>query len=231
MGRRAIRPESAGAGAVEAQAEGGAGEIRALVEGALQQLGGRPVPFELLFGKSDLQIATTIADAPGDRNRPRRDDDGGADIEGVENAFERIQATQAALQATQEQLDAACGEARAQVIDTPVRGDGAGNQGYIDELAVNPWTGSETSDPSAAPYEEAQYAPLMRYPGYNPVQQGVIAMAHSLNLRVVAEGVDAEEQARFLREHGCDEIQGFLFCEAVPAEEIPRFLQKSWLRR
>jgi diguanylate cyclase (GGDEF)-like protein len=47
----------------------------------------------------------------------------------------------------------------------------------------------------------------------------VIAMAHTLKLRVVAEGVDMEEQLTFLRSQGCDLMQGHLFGPAAPAEE------------
>ncbi|HEY7509702.1 MAG TPA: EAL domain-containing protein [Vicinamibacteria bacterium] len=47
----------------------------------------------------------------------------------------------------------------------------------------------------------------------------VIAMAHTLKLKVVAEGVDTEEQLTFLRAHGCDLMQGHLFGPAAPAEE------------
>jgi diguanylate cyclase (GGDEF)-like protein len=52
----------------------------------------------------------------------------------------------------------------------------------------------------------------------------IIAMVHSLGLRVVAEGVETSEQADFLRERGCDELQGFLFSPAVPAEAFAQFL-------
>jgi len=47
----------------------------------------------------------------------------------------------------------------------------------------------------------------------------VIGMARGLDLRVVAEGVETEPQLAFLREHGCDEVQGFLL--GVPAAELP----------
>ena len=44
---------------------------------------------------------------------------------------------------------------------------------------------------------------------------------------MIAEGVETVEQADFLREHGCDELQGFLFSRAVPASDFVRFLDKQ----
>ncbi|MCZ6782821.1 MAG: EAL domain-containing protein [Proteobacteria bacterium] len=55
----------------------------------------------------------------------------------------------------------------------------------------------------------------------------IIAMAHSLRLAVVAEGVENAEQLEFLRERGCDEIQGYLLSPAVPAAEFVRFLERE----
>jgi diguanylate cyclase (GGDEF)-like protein/PAS domain S-box-containing protein len=55
----------------------------------------------------------------------------------------------------------------------------------------------------------------------------IISLAHSLNLRVIAEGVETEEQANLLRLLKCDEIQGYLFSPAVPAERIEEFLRKK----
>jgi diguanylate cyclase (GGDEF)-like protein/PAS domain S-box-containing protein len=48
----------------------------------------------------------------------------------------------------------------------------------------------------------------------------IINMAHSLRLKVVAEGVETREQLEFLRVHGCDEIQGYLLSKPVPADEL-----------
>jgi diguanylate cyclase (GGDEF)-like protein len=56
------------------------------------------------------------------------------------------------------------------------------------------------------------------------VASAVVAMAHSLNLRVVAEGVDCAEQIEPLRRMGCDLIQGFIFSAALGAEEFARYL-------
>ena len=48
----------------------------------------------------------------------------------------------------------------------------------------------------------------------------IIAMANSLDLKLVAEGVDSARQLQFLREHGVDIIQGYLFSRPVPIEEF-----------
>lgn len=55
----------------------------------------------------------------------------------------------------------------------------------------------------------------------------IVAMAKSLNLRLVAEGVDDVAQMAFLREKGVDIIQGFLFTEPLPAEELVLLLENN----
>ncbi len=57
------------------------------------------------------------------------------------------------------------------------------------------------------------------------ITEAIIAMAHSLKLKVIAESVETEEQLRFLRKHGCDEMQGYFFSKPVPASELLRLLQ------
>ncbi len=54
----------------------------------------------------------------------------------------------------------------------------------------------------------------------------IAGLAHSLNLGIIAEGVEDEHQARLLKEQGCHELQGFLFSRPVPAEELERELLK-----
>jgi diguanylate cyclase (GGDEF)-like protein len=55
----------------------------------------------------------------------------------------------------------------------------------------------------------------------------IIELAHTLGLEVVGEGVESEEQARLLREMGCDMAQGFHFSKPLPPEEIPALLSSG----
>ncbi len=54
----------------------------------------------------------------------------------------------------------------------------------------------------------------------------IISMGHDLNMRVIAEGVETEEQLEFLRRNGCDEYQGFLYSHPLTAEEMGKMLRK-----
>ena len=68
---------------------------------------------------------------------------------------------------------------------------------------------------------------VTRNPGDVGIVTTIISLAHSLGLKVVAEGVETEEQAKLLRLLRCDEIQGYLFSPAVPAEQIERMLRED----
>ena len=54
-----------------------------------------------------------------------------------------------------------------------------------------------------------------------------ISLAHNLNLKVVAEGVEIEGQAAMLKQLGCDQAQGFLYSPPVPADQLARMLRES----
>jgi EAL domain-containing protein (putative c-di-GMP-specific phosphodiesterase class I) len=57
------------------------------------------------------------------------------------------------------------------------------------------------------------------------VASAVISLGQKLNLRVIAEGVETEAQAAFLRDINCDEMQGYLFSRPLPAQEIEVLLK------
>ena len=68
---------------------------------------------------------------------------------------------------------------------------------------------------------------VTRDPDDAAIATAIIAMAHSLELTVVAEGVETEEQLEFLRAQKCDEMQGYLFSPAVPAAQFDELLESS----
>lgn len=58
------------------------------------------------------------------------------------------------------------------------------------------------------------------------IASAVITLAHSLGLKVVAEGVETAGQAEFLRQKGCDSVQGFHFCRPQPAAQASEFCRR-----
>lgn len=59
------------------------------------------------------------------------------------------------------------------------------------------------------------------------IVRAIVSLAHSLRLKVVAEGVETEEQLEFLKALGCDQYQGYLFSPAVPPTEFAQLLRRS----
>jgi EAL domain-containing protein (putative c-di-GMP-specific phosphodiesterase class I) len=59
------------------------------------------------------------------------------------------------------------------------------------------------------------------------VALAVISFARTLGMRVNAEGVETPGQARFLKQHACDEIQGYLLSRPVPADELEALYRRG----
>jgi diguanylate cyclase (GGDEF)-like protein len=58
------------------------------------------------------------------------------------------------------------------------------------------------------------------------IAKAIIAMAHSLKLKVIAEGVETQEQLAFLKGEACDEFQGFLYSRAIPGRDLAHLLSQ-----
>ena len=67
-------------------------------------------------------------------------------------------------------------------------------------------------------------------PDEGVLAQAIISLGHNLHLRVIAEGVETDAQVRFLKRHGCDEVQGFLYGEPVPPDQHARLLAQAKTR-
>ena len=68
---------------------------------------------------------------------------------------------------------------------------------------------------------------LATSPGDQAIALAVITLGHRLGLKVLAEGVETEQQRRFLRDNGCDEMQGYLFSRPVTADQIAQLLRQQ----
>src|SRR5690606_34259333 len=59
------------------------------------------------------------------------------------------------------------------------------------------------------------------------ITEAIIAMGKTLSLTVIAEGVETEAQERFLREHACDQSQGYYFAKPISPDEFVEFMRQQ----
>jgi len=88
-------------------------------------------------------------------------------------------------------------------------GTGYSSLGYLAKLPVN-----------ALKIDRSFIITMAKDPDSMNIVSTIISLAHTLNLKVVAEGVDSEEQSRLLSALKCDEIQGYLFSKPLPAAQV-----------
>jgi diguanylate cyclase (GGDEF)-like protein/PAS domain S-box-containing protein len=68
---------------------------------------------------------------------------------------------------------------------------------------------------------------IQQDPSDAEIVAAIIAMAHNLNIQVIAEGVETEAQMEFLRKHNCDEMQGYFWSPPVSSDNIEQMLAAS----
>jgi len=93
-------------------------------------------------------------------------------------------------------------------------GTGYSSLSYLIKLPVN-----------ALKIDQSFVATMASSPESMTVVTTIISLAHALGMKVIAEGVETEEQARILRLFKCDELQGYLVSAAMPAGEVAAFLR------
>ncbi len=95
-------------------------------------------------------------------------------------------------------------------------GTGYSSLSYIAKLPIN-----------ALKIDRAFIINMASNPDDLSIVSTIVSLGHSLSLRIVAEGVETEEQAKLLRLLKCDEFQGYLFSPAVSAEKIESLLKEN----
>src|ERR1051325_5179246 len=79
-------------------------------------------------------------------------------------------------------------------------------------------------------YRSLRYLVRMRDAGYpRNIVAMIVSLAHTLGLKVIAEGVEDDEQVRLLKDLGCDQIQGYLVSRPVPPQDIEALLRRAAL--
>jgi EAL domain-containing protein (putative c-di-GMP-specific phosphodiesterase class I) len=95
-------------------------------------------------------------------------------------------------------------------------GTGYSSLGYLAKLPVQ-----------ALKIDRSFISAMLSDPAAMTIILTINSLAHTLGLKVIAEGVEEEEQAKYLRLLRCDQIQGYLVSQPLPFDEITRFLRAS----
>jgi diguanylate cyclase (GGDEF)-like protein len=129
----------------------------------------------------------------------------------------KLELTESVLLNTSEEVIATLKSLRALGVDISIDdfGTGYSSLAYLKKLPISELK-IDRSFINDIPHDEDDCA----------ITQAILALARSLALEVVAEGVESPEQAQFLIDHDCEIAQGFLYSKPLPADEFYRFVQE-----
>jgi len=135
---------------------------------------------------------------------------------GLDGRWLELELTESFIMQDAERINTAMGELKALGVEIAVDDFGTGYSSLsylkrfpVDRLKIDKsFVQDVTHDPDDA-----------------AIARAIINLGHSLNLRVVAEGVETQDQMDFVRSHGCDEIQGYLFSRPLAAAEFEALLR------
>jgi EAL domain-containing protein (putative c-di-GMP-specific phosphodiesterase class I) len=99
-------------------------------------------------------------------------------------------------------------------------GTGYSSLGYLAKLPVQ-----------ALKIDRSFISAMLKDPAAMTLVQTIISLCHTLGHKVIAEGVEEEQQAKYLRLLRCDEIQGYLISKPQPFDEMTRFLHANRARQ
>jgi EAL domain-containing protein (putative c-di-GMP-specific phosphodiesterase class I) len=140
------------------------------------------------------------------------------DETGLDPNYLELELTESVLMKRAEAAEAKLKSLRARGIQIAVDdfGTGYSSLSYLRQFSID-----------ALKIDQSFIRQLTITPEETTIVAAMISMGRSLKLRVIAEGVETERELNFLREHRCDEVQGFLFSPPVNPEAFATLLQDS----
>jgi diguanylate cyclase (GGDEF)-like protein/PAS domain S-box-containing protein len=135
---------------------------------------------------------------------------------GLHPSFLELELTESVLMKRAESTDLILKELRAMGVHLAVDdfGTGYSSLSYLRKFPID-----------ALKIDQSFVRQITTSPSETTIVAAIISMGRSLNLRVIAEGVETQEEMAFLQAHHCDEAQGYYFSRPLPAEKFAQLLQ------
>ncbi len=165
-----------------------------------------------------VPIAVNVSVRQGDSDRHLLFNlvQGALQASGLEPCYLELEITESCLMVNPEHFVVPLQTLRAMGIKVAIDdfGTGASSLSYLKGLPVD-----------RLKIDRSFITDLVRDPDDAAIVRNIISLAHDLNLRVTAEGVETEPQLAFLQRQGCDEMQGYLFARPAPAAAVESMLR------